>query len=344
MKLAYVFTPNFGDQLNPWIWSNLLGDRLEISESETRAANMTAGVSLLSIGSYLHGGLLERFTPANKVLIAGTGCGYGMMRISYSWGLNFPYNKPKCLFKLPIAHPQERYTDSKRFYWVRGPLTAHVLGLPKETAVADGAYLLRKVLPMDNFPKKDGVAFMPHISSARLSPWQGLCNQIGFTYIDPRESPVDIVNKITKAEVLVTDALHGAVVSDALRTPWIPIKTSQCVLDFKWQDHCSSIGLDYKPINISSLWSASAIMDLQRSLPKKILFGARTKLSNWLTSEEQIAKELLYAVYSRPYLSSDQVISSIDEKLEGLVNQIKIDMEEHPFFNTKTAPPSATDL
>ncbi|WP_186708958.1 hypothetical protein [Euhalothece natronophila] len=61
-------------------------------------------------------------------------------------------------------------------------------------------------------------------------------------------------------------------------------------------------------------------MKTSRSLPKKNIFGARTKISNWLISKEEVAKALLYAAYSQPYLSSDQVISSIDKKLEALVD------------------------
>ncbi|QDZ39124.1 polysaccharide pyruvyl transferase family protein [Euhalothece natronophila Z-M001] len=340
MKLAYQNFPNFGDQLNPLIWSQLLGDHLEIiTTEETRPEKIISDISLLSIGSYLSNSLLQGFTSSNKAVIAGTGCGYGMMKNQFGFGLNFPYAKSKVSFKLPIASPQEQYTDSKRFYWVRGPLSAHVLGLPNKVAVADGAYLLRKIIPTSQSVEKKGVAFMPHISSAQLSPWQNICNSIGFTYIDPRESPIEIINKINLAEVLVTDALHGAIVSDALRTPWIPVKTLECILDFKWVDHCSSIGFNYQPIDLPSLWPASAIMKTQRSLPKKIIFGARTKISNWLISKEKVAKALLYAAYSQPYLSSDKVISSIDERLETLVNQIKFDIANHSFFEVESSSP-----
>lgn len=332
MQLIYIPIQNFGDQLNPWIWKQLLGDRLDINEDNCSPNSISSGVNLLSIGSYLNSNFLERFTSESKAIIAGTGCGYGMMSTPYSWGLNFPY-QTKILSKLSVASPQKKYTDSKRFYWVRGPLTAHLLGLPKETAIADGAYLLRKVLPKNTTSKRDGVAFMPHISSAQLSPWQEVCDQIGFKYIDPRESLPSVINGITQAEVLVTDALHGAIVSDALRTPWIPVKTSQCILDFKWIDHCSAIRLNYQPINIPTIWSPSAIMKSQRSLPKKIIFGARTNISNWLINKEKVTKALFYAGYSQPYLSSEEVINSIDEKLEYLVDQIKTDMEKNSFFN-----------
>lgn len=337
MKLVYVPIKNFGDELNPWIWRQLLGSYLDIDEDSCSFGIIDSDISLLSIGSYLDGNFLASFTPGKKAVIAGTGCGYGMVSTPYNWGVSFPY-RSRLLFKLPVAFSQQRFTSSKRFYWVRGPLTSHVLGLPRETAVADGAYLIRKVLPLDNFPERHLTVFMPHTSSAQLAPWQDLCDQIGFTYIDPRESRTDVIQTINQAKVLITDALHGAIVSDALRVPWIPVRTSQCILEFKWRDHCSSIGLDYKPIDISVSWSPSQVMATQRSFPKKVLFGARTKLSNWLVKEEQVAKDLLYAAHSQSYLSSDSMISNIDERLETLVNQIKDDIQNHPFFNKVPMP------
>ncbi len=334
VKLKYIPIDNFGDQLNPWIWSNLLPNSLDVSEENCYPDRITPEVSLLSIGSYLSDALLVRFTPNNKAIIAGTGCGYGVFSTTFSsWGSDFPY-KSKLGLKLPINQSKQPYTDSMRFYWVRGPLSSHFLGLPKETAVADGAYLLRKILPIAKDSQRHGIAFMPHIYTAKLSPLEQLCDLIGFTYIDPREPMMNIINKIATAEVLVTEALHGAIVSDALRTPWIPVRASQAILDFKWIDHCSAIKLDYKPIDISAVWLPSEVAKTQRSWLKKMLFGARATLSNWRISPEQVAMDLLYASQSQPFLSSDTVMASIDEKLDQLLDKIKKDINEDPFFLT----------
>ena len=203
VKLAYCPINNFGDELTPWLWSNLLPDYIDTDKDNCHPNKFTADIALVSLGSYLSPTYLSRFTPTNKVVIAGTGCGYKYVKVTYSFGLNFPYNS-RAAFDLPFSK-QQRYTDSKRIYWLRGSLSSHCLGLPKETAVADTAYLLRKIQP-SNFPKRAGVAFMPHKNAAKLSNFEKICNQIGFTYIDPRESRTTVIEKIAKAEVLVTEA------------------------------------------------------------------------------------------------------------------------------------------
>src|SRR3569623_1144475 len=56
----------------------------------------------------------------------------------------------------------------------------------------------------------------------------------------------------------MTEAIHGAIVADTLRVPWIPVACSPEVAPFKWIDWTQSLGLDYRPIRLppSSAWEA----------------------------------------------------------------------------------------
>ena len=115
----------------------------------------------------------------------------------------------------------------------------------------------------------------------------------------------------------------------------MPVRSSKAILDFKWIDHCSAIGLDYLPRDISASWLPSQVAKKQKLWHNKAIYAARAKLSNLYVREEQVARDLLYASQSQPYLSSDAVISMIDEKLDKLVDQIKVDIETDPFFALK---------
>jgi succinoglycan biosynthesis protein ExoV len=42
--------------------------------------------------------------------------------------------------------------------------------------------------------------------------------------------------------------MHGAILADTLRVPWIPVITSPIINVFKWRDWTMSLGLDYRRI------------------------------------------------------------------------------------------------
>jgi succinoglycan biosynthesis protein ExoV len=97
---------------------------------------------------------------------------------------------------------------------------------------------------------------MPHINHSKMAndAWLEVCRQIGWRYIDPSWEIQQVLDEIAVSRVLATEAMHGAIVADALGVPWVPVITSPGILTFKWQDWCSSIGLPYRPNYIMPLW------------------------------------------------------------------------------------------
>jgi len=57
---------------------------------------------------------------------------------------------------------------------------------------------------------------------------------------------------------VVTEAMHGAIVADTLRIPWVPVVCSPAILPFKWSDWTRSVELAYRPrlLPPSSGWEA----------------------------------------------------------------------------------------
>ncbi|WP_303904057.1 polysaccharide pyruvyl transferase family protein [Thiohalomonas denitrificans] len=182
-------------------------------------------VLFLGIGTVLNSSLAS----GSRKLVFGSGCGYHRPpRLDKHWDIRF----------------------------VRGPLSARVLGLSNEKVVTDAAILLRPLLPTAPL-NRSGYGFMPHWQNAH-SEWARLCDEYGLIYIDPAGPVEDTLRKLNSLTLLLTEAMHGAIVSDLMGVPWIPISTNKNILQFKWRDWCLSLGLDYCPSPIPPLWAPSA--------------------------------------------------------------------------------------
>ncbi len=203
---------NFGDDLNELIWPRLLPD-------DVRA---TPDIVLVGIGSLLDQARFRNVeTVGKRVFVMGSGAAYG---------------------RLPDDHARWTYCA------VRGPLTAQVIGQSK-AAVTDGAALLARLPDLVPFAaRRDEILFMPHHRTLVNSRWQSAAQQAGMTFVDPQWAPDRILACYGRAKLVVTEAMHGAIVADTLRIPWIPVMISPEVSIFKWRDWAASMELAYRPV------------------------------------------------------------------------------------------------
>jgi succinoglycan biosynthesis protein ExoV len=288
MKLFYHKLPNtmknFGDNLNPWLWNQLLPGILDEDQSTV----------FVGIGTLINENLPFRTEKARTRVIFGTGVGYGkhLPKIDYSY----------------------------KIYCLRGPMSANSLGVSEELAITDPAVLITKILHPDTF-KSHKFAYMPHHQLAGKG-WEVVCQKLGFRYIDPGESIEEVVSSIVQTEVLLTEAMHGAIIADAFRIPWIPIVTSPIILPFKWQDWCSSVGLEYQPIYLDRLHHPRN--------KKDILLPVRAT-RDWFRQKEAAAKLLKAANNSSPMLSEDACIERLTTQLEERLDQFKADVRSGLF-------------
>lgn len=282
MKLFYFkhSAGNFGDDLNSWIWEQLIPGVFDEDESAV----------FFGIGTVLNDRLYERAPKAHQIVVFSSGVGYGKQHLA---------NLPKV-------------DDSLRIYCLRGPLSAQALGVSPEVAVTDGALLIRRLVNVTDH-KTNQFAYMPHVDQAinGSKAWKSVCDQLGFGYIDPRWSREKVLSSISQTEILLTEAMHGAIVADALRVPWIPIHTNSKILGFKWWDWCLSIGVEYQPAYVIDLSDLTGIRSSVRQWAKKKL--ATTQLS-------RIAKS------SRPTLSNDARIEQLTLELEERLQRFKDDV------------------
>ena len=172
---------------------------------------------------------------------------------------------------------------------------------------------------------------MPHIHHANFADvtWKTLCETMGISYIDPRWPIEQILQAISTTEVLLAEAMHGAIVADALRTAWIPVVTSPRILSFKWQDWCASIGVKYRP------WRLLPLPDYP-----KYARGLRSSLrAGWLWTQwgqqtlthrpinllnRSIADSMASLIkQGRPTLSSDSTLERLTTQLEEALSSLK---------------------
>lgn len=214
MDIYYYRDPslNFGDDLNELIWRDVLSDEALSAEN----------VTLVGIGSILN----DVFVPkvGHKIVVLGSGISYSQPPAGYrNWDI--------------IA--------------VRGPFTATIVGMP-DKAVTDGAILLaaskRLIPPTTN---QGDVVFIPHHKSVRCTPWKLIAKEAGLVYVSPQQPVQDVLSALSKAKLVVTEAMHGAIVADTMRIPWVPVISNPAIDEFKWRDWTLSMGLPYEPTSLS---------------------------------------------------------------------------------------------
>lgn len=249
-----------------------------------------------------------------------------------------PAEASKIIFSSGYGYGELPIIDkSWKFYCVRGPLTAKALGLPKSCAVTDGATLIRSVITNQKesvYP----VSYMPHCASALNADWENICRELSLHYIDPSESVGSTIDAILKSDLLITEALHGAVVADALRTPWIPVKCYNYIFEFKWRDWLETLQIPYEPLTVPEMWDAERNMSMKRKLKfalKRRLMAVRIWDNSWEKPSppktnafiRQQVLEILNKCKNdkKSFLSTDIIIENLTQELLSRLERFKRD-------------------
>lgn len=202
---------NFGDELNRWLWPELLGEVCSDARDD---------VLFVGIGTILD----KNLPPARVTIVFGTGVGYTSV--------------PR-----DITTPSTRW----RIYGVRGPLTARALNLDPRFAMTDPAIVLATLQEFSGLDRR-GTLFVPHWKSVRYGNWEAICDSLGIEFVHPCRDSRTVVRRIATAEKVIAESMHAAIVADAFRVPWIPVALSREVSPFKWVDWTSSVNVSYSPV------------------------------------------------------------------------------------------------
>lgn len=284
MKLVYYkdAIPNFGDELNPYLWPKILPPGfLDEDESEL----------FLGIGSILW----DTFPKDARKYVVGSGyAGY-------------------------TAAP-DVHDGTWEVAFVRGPRTAAQLGLPAYAAICDSAVLLRTI---DLPAAAEGivVGFMPHFESLGRGLWEEVCEAAGIRLIDPRGDVEEIISAIRGTKVLITEAMHGAIVADALRTPWIAVKPISASHHNKWLDWSDALAID---LRVNDLLPSNLVEFYVGLAGRGDSAGRAGRLSRSLLGRPanrmlvyRAARHLRKLAEIEPQLSSDATIAEATERAEA---------------------------
>ncbi|MGB3293377.1 MAG: polysaccharide pyruvyl transferase family protein [Phormidesmis sp.] len=290
--------PNFGDELNPWLWPQLRPD-LFGQDAQDESATVFVGT-----GTLLNNKLPARVGPDSRLIVFSTGAGY--------------------------EQPLQQIPDSWQICCVRGPLSAQRLGLPPEKAITDGGLLIAKVFAPP--AAQQGCSFMPHIHSASpaAESWQRICQQADVRYIDPRWPIEQVLQAIGSSQRVLAEAMHGAIAADALRVPWIPVITTPRIYSFKWQDWCASMNLPYRPHRLPPLadyprWGRglrSGWVAAQHWAGATVENALATAQYGLFADPTAIARRLSDIAKKRPYLSTDETFKARLDSLQSCLDQV----------------------
>jgi len=278
---------NFGDELNHWLMPKVFPDFFDDDES----------VLFLAIGSII---LDSHPKDALKVVFGSGYAGYS---------------------DLPT------FDDRWKFYCVRGALTAQACGLPPDMVAGDTAILINRHLPLDRHRKVYKYSFMPHWQSVAVGHWQRVCRWAGVNFIDPRASCDHVLDELQKTEVLITEAMHGAIVADALRVPWVAVEPSVAMHRKKWHDWASALDLTLDPVVLgpSSTYEARGLPTWTGGLARLSSAGTPGRHAANLILNTRAARALRQATQKQPSLSSDAALERALQRLESAADRVRRD-------------------
>lgn len=294
MELIYHITKhgNFGDDLNEWLWEKYFPGLFDENTD----------VAFIGIGTLLGAGAISATPYAKKRVVFGSGAGYSKFnKLDDTWDIRF----------------------------VRGPRTAKIFELDPSKAITDPAILTSQIVSPTQ--KQFKVSFIPHHASLLYGDWAEVCDYAEINFIDPRCNGRDVIEAINKSELVIAESMHGAIVADSLRVPWIPVKTDKYILEFKWYDWAESMNLDIDISHVPRVVRPITDYAMKKQIKnytKIILQGMRLKKFDVILpifgsseAEKNQAANAIREIYrnNKRYLSKDSVFV---DRLNAVLSEI----------------------
>lgn len=230
-----------------------------------------------------------------RILVIGSGVGYG------------------------AGPPIPPLPDEWEFRAVRGPLSLDALGLSQNTPIIDPAMMLPKIFNYKNIPKNDRPVFVPHHSTIDRHDWEYFCNKVGIEYISPVQDAKEVIKKIASAPLVLAEAMHAAIIADAFRVPWVPVRIGPRFNAFKWQDWAGGMELSF---DIPYLFPWLEKMFKVIGISKGVRFqeAIRIKLERFF-----VVNSLRHSLGRQPILSSNKILRERQKYYQDILDSVSAD-------------------
>jgi len=174
------------------------------------------------------------------------------------------------------------------------------------------------------------VSFMPHWGSLGRGQWQLACELAGIHFVDPQWPVEEVVDAIESSDMVIAEAMHFAIVSDALRVPWVPVLPFHRSHWMKWHDWAEPLGINLKHRALFPSTLREASVAVMRRGDGAFIENVTGVLKSGVKLADKGFVRLAAARLSRlakaePILSSDTMLAGALEKLEDNAARIRRD-------------------
>jgi succinoglycan biosynthesis protein ExoV len=226
--------------------------------------------------------------------------------------------------------PQIVLDESWIVHWVRGRRTARLLGLPPDLGIGEPASLVPLVGLTPAREDRD-IGFIPHFESVTRGAWHEVAERAGATLIDPRDDPLTVIAAIGKCRLVMSEALHGVIVADALRVPWIAIRPLATIHRPKWFDWAETLDLsiEFNGLPPSTALERAHLTHLSRfHLGRRVLHhqAARLRGIDGQRHIDRAAQALRAVSRTEPQLSSSVRLEASQHRMMEAIAALR----KHP--------------
>jgi succinoglycan biosynthesis protein ExoV len=196
---------------------------------------------------------------------------------------------------------------------------------------------------------------MPHFQSAARGAWHLAAGLAGVRLIDPRGSPGEILQAIGRCKLLLSEALHGVIVADALRVPWVAIRPRVRVHRAKWADWADTMELRprFHGLPASSLPEWAGGLPLGSFHMGRMWLDRQDRRHETIPAERMVTRAgnaLRLTAQAPPQLSAEHVLDRCQSRMLDAVQAIRtnplrgVSRAAHPRSSLQTVSDSAYQL
>lgn len=223
-----VFLSNFGDELTPYVLEYATGRKVRWTPAKS--------AEVIAVGSIIE--YYARRSTSNAIV----------------WGAG--------LRDVPSPETLDRIKNSVGgFAAVRGPRTARILGQSAAgAALGDPGVLAPELVKYSN-PRR-GVLYLPHFRTWTTPTGRKelkVARELGMRIAPPSLAPLDMIEAISKSDLVLSSSLHGVIVAHALGVPVQSLRIKSRGMaepDHKYLDYYESVGVQMDRVGIEDCFDS----------------------------------------------------------------------------------------